>query len=188
MTTTTPGPLAISGPRSLTWLVMESASVAEVPVPSSTAGGCPFPHQALGATSCPITATAGIAPDGPRSNADLIARRILRIPETGPRVSAAKAQSAFQKSMLISATRCTLTYVVFPFLAPAIGFATGVGPWIGLLIGTVAIVCDVFTVRRFFVADHKWRWPFTAIASSIIVLLAVLLVQDISHIARRLVQ
>ena len=88
--------------------------------------------------------------------------------------------------MLISATRCTLTYVVFPFLAPAIGFATGVGPWIGLLIGTVAIVCDVFTVRRFFVADHKWRWPFTMVAGSVIVLLAVLLVQDIGHIADRL--
>lgn len=169
---------------------MESAPVADLTVDTAaaTGGGCPFPHQALGATSCPITATAGPGVAGERSRADLIARRLLRIPDLAAPVSAARAQSTFQKSMLISATRCTLTYVVFPFLMPAIGFATGVGPWIGLLIGTVAIVCDVFTVRRFFVADHKWRWPFTAVASSVIVLLAVLLVQDISHIVERLVQ
>ena len=164
---------------------MESAPVTEVPVSAAATGGCPFPHQALGATSCPITATAGPASAGQRSKADQIARRVLRVPESAAPVSAARAQSAFQKSMMISATRCTLTYVVFPFLLPAVGFATGVGPWVGLLIGTVAIVCDVFTVRRFFVADHKWRWPFTAIASSIIVLLAVLLVQDLTHISEQ---
>ena len=33
-----------------------------------------------------------------------------------------------------------LTYVIFPFVAPAIGFARGVGPLVGLLIGSVAIV------------------------------------------------
>jgi hypothetical protein len=170
---------------------MESAPVAELPVdtaPAATAGGCPFPHQALGATTCPIDATAGRGIVGERSRADLIARRLLRIPDLASPVSAAKAQSTFQKSMLISATRCTLTYVVFPFLVPAIGFARGVGPWVGLLIGTVAIVCDVFTVRRFFVADHRWRWPFTAVAGSVIILLAVLLVQDVSHIVERLAQ
>jgi hypothetical protein len=50
----------------------------------------------------------------------------------------------------------------------------------------VAIVCDVFTVRRFFAADHKWRWHFSAIAVGIIALLAVLLVQDVSHIIANL--
>lgn len=164
---------------------MESASVTDLAAePVAPVGACPFPHQALGATSCPITATAGTP--GERSKADLMARRLLRIADQAPTVSAARAQSTFQKSMLISATRCTLTYVVFPFVAPAIGFATGVGPWVGLLIGTVAIVCDVFTVRRFFVADHRWRWHFSAIAGSIIVLLFVLLVQDMVHIASRL--
>lgn len=58
-------------------------------------------------------------------------RRILRIRERPAGVTAASAYSAFQKSMLISAVRCTLTYVVFPFVLPAVGFATGVGPWLG---------------------------------------------------------
>ena len=94
------------------------------------------------------------------------------------------AYGSFQRSMLISAVRCTLTYVIFPFVAPAVGFATGVGPVVGLLIGSFAIVCDVFTIRRFFAVDHRWRWPVSAIAFSVICLLAVLLVQDVSHLVR----
>ena len=84
--------------------------------------------------------------------------------------------------MLISAVRCTLTYVIFPFVMPAIGLATGVGPVLGIIIGVVAMTCDVFTIRRFFAVDHRWRWHFSAVALCVIGLLAVLLVQDIVHL------
>ena len=109
-------------------------------------------------------------------------RRLLRIRERPAGVTAASAYSTFQKSMLISATRCTLTYVVFPFVLPAVGFATGIGPVLGIIIGVLALTCDVFTIRRFFAVDHKYRWHFSAVASSVIVLLLVLLVQDIVHL------
>jgi hypothetical protein len=97
-------------------------------------------------------------------------------------VTAASAYSSFQRSMLISAIRCTLTYVVFPFVLPAVGFATGVGPWVGIVIGVVAITCDVFTIRRFFSVDHRYRWHFSAVALAVIGLLSVLLVQDVVHV------
>lgn len=84
--------------------------------------------------------------------------------------------------MLISAIRCTLTYVVFPFVVPAVGFATGVGPLVGIVIGVVAIAYDVFTIRRFFAVDHRWRWQVSAVAFGVICLLSVLLVQDIAHL------
>lgn len=137
--------------------------------PDPSGGVCPFPHAA-GSTAVR------------RSKADMIARSVLRIRERPAGVSAASAYSAFQRSMLISATRCTLTYVVFPFVLPAVGFATGVGPWLGIVIGVVAMTCDVFTIRRFFAVDHRWRWHFGAIAFSVICLLAVLLVQDVVHV------
>ena len=121
-----------------------------------------------------------------RSAADEFVRRLLRIKDRPSGVTPGSAQRAFQKSMMISAIRCTLTYVIFPFVAPAIGFATGVGPVVGVLIGSVAMVCDVFTIRRFFAADHKWRWPFSIIAFSIICLLSVLWVQDVTHIVTNL--
>lgn len=170
---------------------MESAPVADLPLenPGAAAagGGCPFPHEALAkavpgaADACPVRPAAASAPVH-RSEADMFVRRLLRISDRPRQVSETAAQKSFQRSMLISAIRCTLTYVVFPFLAPAIGFATGVGPLVGLIIGSVAIVCDVYTVRRFFAADHKWRWHFSAIAVCIIGLLLVLLVQDVSHL------
>lgn len=170
---------------------MESAPVADLPIDTAAgpapAAVCPFPHEALkkvvpsAADACPIRPTApGVAVE--RSDADMFVRRLLRISDRPRQVSEASAQRSFQRSMFISAVRCTLTYVVFPFVAPAVGFATGVGPLVGLIIGSVAIVCDVFTVRRFFAADHKWRWHFSAIAVSIICLLMVLLVQDVSHL------
>ncbi len=176
---------------------MESASVADLPIDSATAPGtapvgvCPFPHEALrkvvpsAGDSCPVGLNPTAVPLD-RSNADVFVRRLLRIADQPRQVSEAVAQKSFQRSMTISAFRCTLTYVVFPFLAPAIGFATGVGPLVGLLIGSIAIVCDVYTVRRFFAADHRWRWHFSAIAVCIIGLLAVLLVQDLSHVIGQL--
>lgn len=107
-------------------------------------------------------------------------RRLMRISDTAVASGDSKsAYSAFSKSMMISAIRCTLTYVVFPLVLPALSFANSFGPVIGIIIGVFAMGCDLFTIRRFFVADHKWRWPVAIIAGSVICLLAVLLVQDI---------
>ena len=93
-------------------------------------------------------------------------------------VSTADAESAFSKSVLVSAVRCTLTYVLIPFVFPLIGFGTGVGPWIGLPIGIAAIIANVVSIRRFHRADHKWKWPMTAINVGIIGLLTVLVILD----------
>lgn len=160
------------------------------------AGKCPFPHQAMTASTetevasadgetCPIMR----GPTGAhRTPADLWVRKLLRIKDRPSGATAWSAQRSFQTSMLISGFRCTLTYVVFPFVAPAIGFAAGVGPVVGVIIGTIAMVCDVFTIRRFFAADHKWRWHFSAIALSVMGLLGVLWVQDFTHIVRHFIQ
>lgn len=159
---------------------METRPVAD-PVPTTT--GCPVPHVASVANGCPFPhdAQAATAPVR-RSRADVFVRKLLRVHERPPGVTAASAYSAFQKSMVISGFRCTLTYVVFPFVLPLLGLAAGVGPIVGIVIGTVAIVCDVFTIRRFFAVDHKWRWRFSAIALSVVVLLFILLVEDLTDL------
>ena len=151
--------------------------------PGTSASRCPVDHAALAETtavgSCPVQQDA--APVS-RSRADLLVRKVLRIQERPPGVSAASAYATFQRSMLISATRCTLTYVIFPFVLPAIGIVSGVGPILGVIIGVIAMTCDVFTIRRFFQVDHRWRWPVSAIAVCVIGLLTVLLVEDIAHL------
>ncbi|MGB1506844.1 MAG: hypothetical protein ACPHIC_08300 [Acidimicrobiales bacterium] len=93
-------------------------------------------------------------------------------------VAGVDAEKAFSTSVVISAVRCTLTYVLIPFVFPLIGFGAGVGPWIGLPIGTAAIVANLVSIRRFHRADHRWKWPMTAINASIIGLLTVLVILD----------
>jgi hypothetical protein len=117
----------------------------------------------------------------PRPAADVAVRRLLRIPD-GPPATEGAAQRAFSTSIMVSATRCILTYVILPFVAPVLGFAAGVGPIIGIPIGVAAIVCNVLTIRRFFAADHKYRWAYTALALTVISLLFVLMAKDLASV------
>lgn len=97
-------------------------------------------------------------------------------------VSSSRADAAnrtFSTSILVSAIRCTLTYVVFPWFLPVVGVAGGVGPGIGLAIGAVAIGFNVASIRRFRASDHRWKAPVIALNCSVIVLLGVLVVLDL---------
>ncbi len=97
---------------------------------------------------------------------------------TNTKADTDQPERLFSQSILISATRCTLTYVIFPFIFPIIGVTSGIGSTIGLIIGTIAIIANVFSIRRFHRADHKYKWPVSALNASIIVLLIVLVVID----------
>ena len=92
------------------------------------------------------------------------------------------AARAFSVSMLISGIRCTLTYVVFPWILPALGVVGGVGPLIGAVIGVVAIACNIASIRRFWRADHRWKLPVTVVNLGVMALLAILLFQDIAEL------
>jgi multisubunit Na+/H+ antiporter MnhB subunit len=116
-----------------------------------------------------------------RSRADVFMRGLLRVDGVAPTGRAA-AERVFSTSILISATRCLLTYIVLPFLAPILGVAAGVGPVLGMVIGVVAIVFNIMSMRRFWRADHRWRWAYTIIATVIIGLLLVLLVRDVTEL------
>jgi hypothetical protein len=99
---------------------------------------------------------------------------------TDQAASEAAARRAFSTSILVSATRCLLTYVVLPFVAPALGIAADVGPGLGIAIGLVAVASNVLTIRRFHAANHRWRWGYTAIAVGVIIGLSVLMAGDIA--------
>lgn len=108
--------------------------------------------------------------------------RVLRVgPARGPG-GQAEAQRAFSRSMALSGLRCILTYVFLPVVAPALGLAAGAGPVLGILIGLVAIVANVFTVRRFWASDHRWRWSVTAVSGGVVAALVVLMVIDLARL------
>jgi hypothetical protein len=130
-------------------------------------------------TAAPAEAPA--RPTTSTSSADRFMRRLLRLPE-GRTATAEQARSAFQKSLFISTCRCLLMYIVFPFVLPAVGVARGVGPYIGLAIGVLAMVSIVYSIRRFWRADHSKRWHYTVFGAAIIAFLIYLAVKDLSTI------
>ena len=88
----------------------------------------------------------------------------------------------FSQSILISGLRCLLTYVIFPFVFPIVGITSGIGSSIGLVVGTIAIVANMFSIRRFHRADHKYKWLVSALNAGIIVMLVILVTMDANNL------
>lgn len=122
----------------------------------------------------------------PRSNApaDRFMRRLLRLPVDGLDDSPTAARKAFQTSIAVASVRCVLMYLVLPFVLPAVGLATGVGPALSIAIGLVAIVAIVYSVRRFWRADHSKRWAYTVLGTVVIGFMVGLIIFDLIRLIR----
>jgi len=118
-----------------------------------------------------------------RSRADTAMRRLLFVPAGPSTVGDEAVHRMFSFSIVLSALRCLLSYVVFPIATPALGLATGVGPVIGIPIAVLALFFDVVGIRRFWVNNHRWRWGMTVLYAAVMVLVSALLVGDIVHLA-----
>jgi len=129
------------------------------------------------ADSADSAATVGAAVVPSSSSADRFMRRLLRLPE-GQTSTAAEARSAFQKSLAYTTCRCLLMYIILPFVLPLVGIAQSVGPYIAIPIGVVAIVSIVYSIRRFWRANHSKRWHYTVFGTVIIGFLIYLTVKD----------
>jgi len=128
-------------------------------------------------------ATPGSAPAPPaRSAADEAVRRLLVIPDRPAPVSEASVHRIFNISILLSATRCLLSYVVLPILLPFFGAASGIGPILGIPIAVVALTFDVMGIRRFWAANHRYRWAMTALYATVMAMVTALLVGDLVHL------
>ena len=101
-------------------------------------------------------------------------------PESG--YTPQQAEKAFSTSVMVSAVRCLLTYIVLPWLLPLVGVAKGWGPVLGLIVSPIAIVFNVLSIRRFHRSDHKYKWPISIVNATIIVLLVVLVIRDLSDL------
>ncbi|WP_419918430.1 hypothetical protein [Candidatus Poriferisocius sp.] len=93
------------------------------------------------------------------------------------------AERRFSQSMVVSGTRCLLTYLVFPYLLPVLGLADTVGPTLGVVIGVVAIVFNGLSIRRFWRANHRLKWPVSMVNAAVIVLLGYLMAGDLTELA-----
>jgi len=109
-------------------------------------------------------------------------RRVLRVPEQRAPIPESDTHRIFGVSILLSATRCLLGYIVLPIVLPAVGIARGLGPAVSIPIGMLALTFDYLGMRRFWLADHHHRWAFSALYAAVGTMVLALLIVDIAHV------
>jgi hypothetical protein len=67
-------------------------------------------------------------------------------------------------------------------VVPWLGALPRVGPAIGLPLGALALVFDVRAVRRFFQAEHQWRWAAAALYLAVMAMVSGLMAVDLSRL------
>ncbi len=118
-----------------------------------------------------------------RERASAVDAFMLRLLRVRPgEASKRSAENVFGASIAVSTVRCLLTYVALPLLKPVVDLSGGVGPVLGLLLGIVSAVAIVASMRRFWAASHRFRWPYTVVGGAILVLLAVAAVGDVASL------
>lgn len=157
----------------------QGASSLQVPAP------VPAPVRAQVPTQ---VATEATATRTWRQRTEPMVRRLLFVPQptvgaSSRRRDEAGAQRLFNVSMALSGLRCLLSYVVLPIVTPALGAAARVGPMVGVPIAVVALFFDVVAVRRFWAADHRWRWGVSGVYLVVMSLVLALLIGDVVHLA-----
>jgi len=99
-----------------------------------------------------------------------------------PATTTARAERIFSTSVVISAIRCSLSYVILPWLAPLLGWQGVLGPVVGIVLGAVAIAANLWSIRRFWSSGHRLRRPISAVNAAVIVLVVVLVVRDLGRL------
>lgn len=94
----------------------------------------------------------------------------------------APAQRALTFGILLSALRCTVQYILLPFVLPWIGVATSIPPWITLALSGVALIFITRNVRYLWRLRHARRWSYLALAVLIGAALLVFAVVDVRAI------
>ncbi len=117
------------------------------------------------------------------TTADRTMRRILRIegpPQPGAIFGATQAMG---RSLAISGIRCIITYLLIPIVTPIIGISEVFGAPLSITLCLIAAVLNVRSVRRFWIADHKRRWAYTAFGAVVMCFLAFGIGTDIVRLA-----
>ncbi len=148
-------------------------TAAQAIADQAAAGGCPVDHEALAAAAATVPV---------RSAADRRMRKLLLLEPDAPRVSIFGSEQLFGRSIAISAVRCLLTYVFLPLLAPIVNLSGIYGPILGLVLGAVSMIAIVFSMRRFFAADHKWRWGYAIFGGAVLVWLVIQTAFDVASL------
>lgn len=117
--------------------------------------------------------------------ADRRMRALLRVGDQVDPGALLGAQQAMSKSILVSAVRCTITYLLIPILGGAVGLFDVFGPVLSIALCLFAGFMSIRSMRRFWIANHPKRWAYTAFASVVLVALAIGITFDVVRLVTR---
>jgi len=149
------------------------------PVPSVTT------ESSAAAAGCPLHTAASATPVERFTPADRRMRSLLRVGDQVDPSALLGAQKAMSKSILVSAVRCTITYLLIPILGGAIGLLDVFGPVLSISLCLFAGFMSIRSMRRFWIANHPKRWAYTAFASVVLVALTVGITVDVLRLINR---
>lgn len=149
------------------------------PVPSTTV------EDAAPSAAESIARVETVAPlEVQYSPADRFMRRLLRVDRQRVDRSARterEAHRSFRTSMIVSGIRCLVAYLLIPILVPVMGFAGVLAAPIGIALCGVAYVTGVYSLRKFWVSNHRSRWMYTGFIAVVFVILAIMIAADVSR-------
>jgi MFS-type transporter involved in bile tolerance (Atg22 family) len=117
-----------------------------------------------------------------RPPADRFVRRLLRVGDAVDKTAVFGARRSTTTAIVVSGIRCTITYLLIPILAPFVGLLEALDAPVSILLSSFAIVMGISGVRRFWIADHRARWSYTAFIGLVLVMLSVAIAFDLSKL------
>jgi hypothetical protein len=83
-------------------------------------------------------------------------------------------------SMIFVAIRCTIQYIVLPFILPLFGLGNTVSVVLSTILEVVALVTIIYNLVRLW--NTSWRWRYLGLSAVMGGLIAVFLYFDIIHL------
>lgn len=92
------------------------------------------------------------------------------------------AHRAFRWAIVVSAVRCTISYVIIPVLIPLLSVMGSLAAPISIALCLVAIVNGWLGVRRFWRTDHRGKWGYTWFMALIYVISIVTIIHELTKV------
>ncbi len=88
-----------------------------------------------------------------------------------------RGQRALRFPLIWVAVRCTLQYIVLPFVLPFFGLGGRFTIWISAGLELLALVVVVYNIRRLW--QTSWRWRYLALSTVTVTAIVLFLYQDV---------
>lgn len=88
-----------------------------------------------------------------------------------------RGQRALRLPLIWIAVRCTLQYILLPFVLPFFGIGGRLSIWLSALLEVVALAMVTYNIRRLW--GTSWRWRYLALSTITLAAIGLFLYEDV---------